>query len=84
MDTILEFFSQAPAWITALLSLMVAAKAIVALTPTPRDDEIVGQIYKIVEFLALNFGKAKDKPSNVVALGGTAPPPPPGGEIGGG
>ncbi|PHS61744.1 MAG: hypothetical protein COB09_16890 [Thalassobium sp.] len=73
METVLELFGQAPAWLTALLSLMVGAKAIVALTPTPKDDELVGKIYGIIEFLALNFGKAKDIAPNRVVI---VPDPP--------
>lgn len=35
------------------------ASAIAAITPTPKDDVIIGKIYKIVDLLALNIGKAK-------------------------
>ena len=28
------------------------------------DDNIVGKIYKVIDFLALNVGKAKDKPGD--------------------
>ena len=44
--------------ITAVIS---AASAIAALTPTPKDDTIVGKVYKLVDWLALNVFKAKDK-----------------------
>ncbi len=43
---------------------MTVASAIAALTPTPKDDTIVGKIYKIVDWFALNVGKAKDKPGD--------------------
>ena len=66
MDAILGFFEGAPAWITALLSLMVAAKAIVALTPTPKDDEMVGKLYKVLEFISLTIGKAKQERGTTV------------------
>lgn len=59
-----EFFASFPAWLNAILSLMAAASAIAALTPTPADDTIVGRIYKIVEWLALNVGHAKEVPPN--------------------
>lgn len=39
------------------------ASAIVALTPTPKDDEIVGKVYKVIEKVALVVGKAKDDPN---------------------
>lgn len=44
-----------------LTGVVTLASAICALTPTPKDDAIVGKLYKLVEALALNVGKAKDK-----------------------
>lgn len=44
-----------------LTGVVTLASAICALTPTPKDDAIVGRLYKLVEALALNVGKAKDK-----------------------
>ncbi len=45
----------------ALTAIVAAASAIAALTPTPTDDSFVAKAYKIVDWLALNVGKAKDK-----------------------
>ena len=43
-----------------IASLVVSvASAIAALTPTPKDDLWIGKVYKIVDILALNVGKAK-------------------------
>tara|TARA_R100001163_G_scaffold11767_1_gene10762 strand:+ start:183 stop:362 length:180 start_codon:yes stop_codon:yes gene_type:complete len=47
--------------IGCLTAVVAAASAICALTPTPKDDSIVRKLYVIVEWLALNVGKAKDK-----------------------
>lgn len=47
------------AWIQAALSIVGAASAVAAATPTPSDDRIVGKIYAIVNLLALNVGYAK-------------------------
>ncbi|MGB5093754.1 MAG: hypothetical protein WBN97_10665 [Parvibaculum sp.] len=47
------------AWIQAGLSIVGAASAVAAATPTPSDDKIVGKIYAIVNLLALNVGFAK-------------------------
>ena len=44
-----------------LTGVVAVASAIAALTPTPKDDTIVGKVYKVVDWLALNVGKAKDK-----------------------
>lgn len=45
-------------------AVVAVASSITAITPTPRDDEFVGRIYKIVEALALNVGYAKDRAPN--------------------
>ena len=47
--------------VAALTAIVAAASAVAALTPTPADDSFVGKAYKIVDWLALNVGKAKDK-----------------------
>jgi len=39
--------------------IIAIASMICALTPTPKDDAILGKVYKILELLALNIGKAK-------------------------
>ena len=44
----------------AATAVVAAASALAALTPTPKDDGIVKALYKVVDFLALNIGKAKD------------------------
>ena len=46
--------------ISTATTVVAAASAICALTPTPSDDKIVGKVYKLIEWLAFNFGKAKD------------------------
>jgi len=47
--------------IAILTSVVAAASAIAALTPTPKDDGWVKKIYGLLDMLALNVGKAKDK-----------------------
>ena len=42
-------------------TIIAAASAIAALTPTPKDDTLVGKAYSIIDWLALNVLKAKDK-----------------------
>ena len=34
---------------------------IAASTPTPKDDVWIGKLYKLVDALALNIGRAKEK-----------------------
>ena len=44
-----------------LTSIVAAASAVAALTPTPKDDSFVAKAYKVLDWVALNIGKAKDK-----------------------
>ena len=48
-------------YIEVALAIHAAASAIVALTPTPKDDKIVGKLYKVIETLALVIGRAKQR-----------------------
>ena len=43
---------------TAIIS---AASIIAAVTPTPKDDNIIAKIYRLLDLAAINIGKAKDK-----------------------
>ena len=56
IDYIIENMSELFAVITTVIA---AASAIAALTPTPKDDGFVGKAYKIVDWLALNVFFAK-------------------------
>ena len=47
--------------IHGLTAIVTGASALAALTPTPKDDSFLGKIYKIIDWLALNIGHAKDK-----------------------
>ncbi len=58
IDYIIENKEQLFGIVTAVIA---AASAIAALTPTPKDDTIIGKAYKLVDWLALNVFKAKDK-----------------------
>ena len=58
MEFIKEYWEQ----IGIILSAVVAiASAVAAMTPTPKDDGIAKKLYKLVDLLALNVGKAKEK-----------------------
>jgi len=46
--------------ITIATAIVAAASAIAALTPTPKDDSWVKKAYKLVDWFALNVGKAKE------------------------
>tara|TARA_R100000687_G_C6304776_1_gene97621 strand:+ start:36 stop:200 length:165 start_codon:yes stop_codon:yes gene_type:complete len=54
MDTIISLVT----WVTIIVTV---ASLIAASTPTPKDDAWIGKLYKFIDLLALNIGKAKDK-----------------------
>ena len=48
--------------VSVITGIVCAASIICSLTPTPKDDELIGKLYKILEVAALNIGKAKMVP----------------------
>ena len=53
MDVIVSIVT----WVTAIVTI---SSIIAASTPTPKDDIWIGKIYKLIDMLAINVGKAKD------------------------
>ncbi len=56
------FVALMPSVFDAAFTIIAVASAVAALTPTPTDDNLIGRLYKIVDFLALNVGYAKERP----------------------
>jgi|TARA_R110000796_G_scaffold84825_5_gene184484 hypothetical protein len=51
--------------VVGVISAVVCGASFVAsVTATPKDDELIGKLYKIIEVLALNVGRAKMLPPN--------------------
>ena len=48
-----------PDWIEAISILVASASVIAATTTTPSDDKLWAKVYKIIDLVAINFGKAK-------------------------
>tara|TARA_Y100001937_G_scaffold62153_1_gene85275 strand:- start:363 stop:539 length:177 start_codon:yes stop_codon:yes gene_type:complete len=52
-------------WIIVIVKvvpwIVMGASAVAAITPTPVDDGIVKKMYTVLDWFALNVGKAKDK-----------------------
>ena len=48
--------------VSIVTGIVCAASIICSLTPTPKDDAMIGRLYKILEIAALNIGKAKMNP----------------------
>ena len=60
----LEFLQWVIGWIQVIPWLVMGASIIAALTPTPADDKLVGKLYKILDWFAINVGKAKQNAKN--------------------
>lgn len=45
--------------VSVITTIIAVASIVAASTPTPKDDEWIGKLSKIVDLLALNIGKAK-------------------------
>jgi hypothetical protein len=54
----MEMLVNAITWITIIVTV---ASIVAASTPTPKDDEWIGKLYKLIDLLAVNIGKAKEK-----------------------
>jgi hypothetical protein len=60
METLLQFLNDQP-WAGVVFAIISLASAIAAITPTPKEGTVVAKLYKVIDFLALNFGQAKSK-----------------------
>lgn len=48
-------------WFEVVVSAIALASAVAAITPTPKEGSTWAKIYKLIDVLAINIGKAKDK-----------------------
>jgi|TARA_B100000131_G_scaffold316579_1_gene356882 uncharacterized membrane protein len=60
MDVILQLFQDNP-WFGVVAAAIAFASAITAATPTPKKGSFWAKVYGIIDWAALNIGKAKDK-----------------------
>jgi hypothetical protein len=60
MDFIIQYL-QGNAWFNVFTAVVALASAIAAATKTPEEGTTLAKVYKIIDWLALNVGKAKDK-----------------------
>ena len=54
----MEMLINAISWITTIVTV---ASIVAASTPKPKDDVWIGKLYKFIDLLALNIGKAKEQ-----------------------
>ena len=57
----LAFFEWIGAWIAVIPTIIMIASFIAAITPTPIDDGWMKKVYMVMDWCALNVGKAKDR-----------------------
>jgi hypothetical protein len=60
METIIQLLQTQP-WFAVVAATVALASAIAAITPTPKAGTPLAKVYAVIDFLALNIGKAKDK-----------------------
>ena len=58
---LLEWLQWIIGWIQVIPWLVMGASIVAALTPTPKDDKWIGKAYKVIDWFAINVGKAKEK-----------------------
>ena len=59
VSALTSFFNHVPAWLAAATSLVTAASAVSAITPTPKDDHVLAGVLRVLNLLALNVGHAE-------------------------
>ena len=60
MDVIIQLVQDNP-WFGVVTAVIAFASAIAAATPTPKEGTLWAKIYSIIDWAALNVGKAKNK-----------------------
>lgn len=58
MEILLQLFQNQP-WFGIFTAAVTLASAIAAVTPTPKEGTILAQVYKLIDVLAINIGRAK-------------------------
>ena len=59
-ELIIHLFQITP-WYSLVTAAVAVASAVSAATPTPKKGTKLARVYKFVDVLAINIGKAKDK-----------------------
>lgn len=59
MDIVFGFL-ETQSWFGIVTAVIALASAIAAVTPTPEPGTFLSKVYAVIDFLALNIGKAKD------------------------
>jgi hypothetical protein len=60
LQLILEFL-QSNAAVSIVTAVVTLASSISAVTGTPKEGTVLAKVYSLLDFLALNIGRAKEK-----------------------
>jgi len=60
MEILITFIQDQP-WFGVLAAAVALASSVAALTPTPKAGTVLAKVYSVIDLLALNIGKAKDR-----------------------
>ncbi len=60
MEIIFTLLQTQP-WFAIVAAIISLSSAIAAATPTPKEGTLLSKLYRIIDILAINVGKAKDK-----------------------
>jgi len=60
MEFLITFIEDQP-WFGVLAAAVALASSIAAITPTPPKGSALAKVYGVIDLLALNIGKAKQK-----------------------
>jgi hypothetical protein len=52
---------QGQSWFNIVTAAVTCASAIAAVTPTPKAGTVLAKVYAVIDLLAINVGKAKQK-----------------------
>lgn len=57
----MEFLTNAYAYFQVVVGVVGVASMVAAITPTPKDDNAIAAVRKVLDLLAFNFGNAKNR-----------------------
>jgi|TARA_R110002167_G_scaffold316548_1_gene522210 hypothetical protein len=60
MDIIFQLIQDNP-WFGVVTAFIAFASALTAATPTPKEGAFLSKVYTVIDWVALNIGKAKQK-----------------------
>lgn len=60
MNELIQYVISNP-YVNIITAVVALFSAVAAVTPTPKEGTVWAKLYKLIDMLAINIGKAKDK-----------------------